>query len=159
MDFCFFSFLFLRVYRGLYGKINPLPPGSEERRACAAQRASRAARALRALGGMGGSRDGGGGPRNLSPPSPEALSDPSGAFFVLFCRVWGVVVGRNSLGKNAPHRCLRGHFRFRAPFEGCSGVLYGQKNLSPPGPEALWDPSNLKRKSRRCAAALRHKGS
>ena len=72
---------------------------SEERRACAAQRASRAARAL---GGMGGSRDGGGGPRNPSPPSPEALSDPSGAFFDLFCRVWGVVVGRNSLGKNAP---------------------------------------------------------
>ena len=75
---------------------------SEERRACAAQRASRAARAARALGGMGGSRDGGGGPRNLSPPSPEALSDPSGAFLIFFCSVWGVVVGRNSLGKNAP---------------------------------------------------------
>ena len=64
---------------------------SEERRACAAQRASRAARAARALGGMGGSRDGGGGPRNPSPPSPEALSDPSGAFFdffVVFGELW-----------------------------------------------------------------------
>ena len=102
MDFCFFSFLFLGVYMGLYGKINPLPPGSEERRACAAQRASRAARALRALGGMGGSRDGGGGPRNLSPPSPEALSDPSGAFFDLFCR--GAIFGSGHfLGNGKTH--------------------------------------------------------
>ena len=67
-----------------------------------AARFARCARAARALGAMGGSRDGGGGPRNPSPPSPEALSDPSGAFFDFFCRVWGVVVGRNSLGKNAP---------------------------------------------------------
>ena len=36
-------------------------------------------------------RDGGGGPRNLSPPSPEALPDPSGAFlifFVVFGELW-----------------------------------------------------------------------
>ena len=52
-----------------------------------AARFARCARAARALGGMGGSRDGGGGPRNLSPPSPEALSDPSGAFLMLFWRI------------------------------------------------------------------------
>ena len=64
-----------------------------------AARFARCARAARARGGMGGSRDGGGGPRNPSPPSPEAPSDPSGAFFDLFCRVWGVVVGTSTRQK------------------------------------------------------------
>ena len=73
---------------------------SEERRACAAQRASRAARALRARFEGWGAAGMGEGVLEM-PASPEPLSDPSGAFFDLFCSLWGVVVGTSTRQKSS----------------------------------------------------------
>ena len=94
---------FVFVSWGLHGFIREnksAPPGSEERRACAAQRASRAARALRARFGGWGAAGMGEGVLEM-PASPEPLSDPSGAFFDLFCSLWGVVVGTSTRQKSS----------------------------------------------------------